>query len=231
MTGAFNPAPTPGGGDTFIISGQTYELPVGGTSPDATACGITPHSVDYVNPTAQNDFNPSGWVNNYATFNPSTCSPAWLNPMGEWYSGTYTLTMTVTMTVPGQNPHGVGYPPGVSIHLDDIGLALRPQPTTSYGTTTFEIPTGLTYAQVQGLEVGINATVASQAPLGPPANTTIYAYVADNSRFVYNPVLWVQIGSATFMNAATIDSFTALPNAAYYMNLQFREARRSGTWP
>jgi hypothetical protein len=210
-TGAFSPSPTAGGGDTFIISGQTYELPVGGTSAGATACGITPNSVDYLNPTTYNDFNPSGWVYNQVTFNPSTCVPAWLNPSGVWYSGTYTLTVTVTMVVPGQSPLDTGYPPGLSIHLDDIGLALKPLATTMYGSATFPIPTGLSDSQVQGVEVGINAT-------GAPQNTTLYAYVADNSRFVYNPVLWVQVGSASFTNAGTIDSVSALPNAAYYVN-------------
>jgi hypothetical protein len=104
-----------------------------------------------------------------------------------------------------------GYPPGLSIHFDDIGLALKPLPKTVYGSTTLVIPTGLNANQVQGLEVGINATGAQQ-------NTTVYAFLADNSRFVYNPVLWVEVGSASFNNAGRIDSVSPLPNAAYYVN-------------
>jgi hypothetical protein len=208
-TAAFNPAPTVAGGDAFIITihpkGLTYELPVGGTS-----CGASPNPDDYVNPTTGNEFGPTGWVEGHVCFNPSTGNPAWLNG-SIWYTGKYTLTIAVTMTVPGALPQTAGYPPQVSIHLDDVGLAFKQTATTYYGKTTFQIPTGLNYNQIQGMEVGINATGATQ-------NTTIYAYVTDNSRFVYNPTDWIQIGSASFVNAGVIDSVSGLPNAAFYVN-------------
>jgi hypothetical protein len=187
-------------------SGIAMALPVGGTS-----CGVSPNSQDYVNPTAFNDFQPSGWVFSHVCFNPGTSLPAWLKTSTSWYPGIYTLTIAVTMTVPGAFVQNAGYPPEVSIHLDDIGLALKPLTTTSYGSATFQIPTGLNVNQVQGLELGVNATGASQ-------NTTVYAYVADNSRTIYNAPLWVQVGSASFSNGGTIDSVNPLPNAAYYVN-------------
>jgi hypothetical protein len=209
-TAAFIPAPTATGGDAFMITihpkGLTYELPVGGTS-----CGASPNPDDYVNPTTVNDFGPTGWVLGKVCFNPSTGNPAWLNG-SIWYTGAYALTIAVTITVPGAIPQTAGYPPEVSIHLDDIGLAFKQvAATTYYGTTTFQIPTGLNTNQVQGLEVGINATGTNQ-------NTTMYAYIIDNSHFVYNPPNWVQIGSASFINSAVIDSVSPLPNAAYYDN-------------
>ena len=187
-------------------NGVALALPVGGTS-----CGATPSSQDYMNPTALNDFQPTGWVFSHVCFNPGASIPAWLKSATSWYPGIYTLTIVVKISVPGASALSAGYPPQVSIHLDDIGLALKPVTTTSYGSATFQIPTGLNKNQVQGLELGVNATGASQ-------NTTIYAYLADNSRTIYNAPLWVQVGSASFLNAGTIDSVSPLPNAAYYVN-------------
>ena len=49
------------------------------------------------------------------------------------------------MTVPGafaQNARDIR-PRVLLIHLDDIGLALQALATTSYGSATFQIPTGL----------------------------------------------------------------------------------------
>jgi len=186
-------------------NGIVFPLPVGGTS-----CGPSPNADDYVNPTTFNNFGPSGWVEGQVCFNPSTTIPAWLNG-SIWYTGLYTLTIAVTITVPGAIPQTAGYPPAVSVHLDDIGLAFKQTVTSYYGRTTFVIPTGLSYNQVQGLEVGINATGANQ-------NTTLYAYVTDNSHFVYNPPNWVQIGSTSLINSAVIDSVVKLPNAAYYVD-------------
>ncbi|MGA2665255.1 MAG: hypothetical protein ABSF83_09955 [Nitrososphaerales archaeon] len=191
--------------------GVSFELPIGGAY-----CGTTTLPDDYVNPTACNDFRPSGWVYDYTSFDPSSTN-AWLNGTSGWFAGTYILTLTTTMIVPGQSPQAVGYPPSVSIHLDDIGLALKPtQPTphttTWYGSTsTIDVPTGLNLNQVQGLELGVNAT-------GAPQNTTIYAYLADNSRTIYNPPLWVQVGSESFTSAGMMDLVIPLPNAAYYVD-------------
>jgi hypothetical protein len=190
-------------------------LPIGGTS-----CGASPSSYDYLNPTALNDLGPTGWLNGQVCFNPSTVSAAWLNA-SKWYEGTYTLTIVVTTTMPGAFPQTAGYPPSLSVNLDNIGLAFKQAVTTYYGQSTFAIPTGLNYNQVQGVEVGINATGSNEvcaAGTCKNENTTIYAYVTDNSRFVYNPTFWVQIGSASFVNSATIDSVSGLPDAAYYIN-------------
>lgn len=181
----------------------TIELPIGGTS-----CGASPSDYYYVNPTVQNDFGPSGWVTSDACFIPPV---SWTTAGGGWYAGTYTLTISVAMTVPGQFPESAGYPPALSVYLDNVGLALKPDPATYYGSQTFELPTGLSYNQVQGLELGVNMTSA-------PQNTTIYAFVSDNSRFVYNPVLWAQFGSASTTNASVIDTVIPLPQAAYYVN-------------
>jgi hypothetical protein len=195
-------------------NGVIYELPLGGTHCDGTL--ITCY---YVNPTTDNDFYPSGWVSSHVPFDPSATA-GWTNLSGAWFAGSYTLTISITMTLPGQAPLGSGYPPGVSIHVDDVGLALKPLASTYYGSATFQIPTGLSFNQVQGLEVGVNATGATQ-------NTTIYTYVADNSRFVYNPVLWVQVGSASFSNAGTVDSVSPLPNAAYYLNYNLNSTQQT----
>jgi hypothetical protein len=187
-------------------NGIIEALPIGGTS-----CGSSPSSYDYLNPTAVNNFGSTGWLLDKVCFNPSTVIPAWLNAGGHWYTGTYTLQIVVTTTMPGSLPQTAGYPPQISINLDDIGLAFKQTATTYYGTSTFQIPTGLNFNQIQGMEVGINATGANQ-------NTTIYAYVTDNSRPEFSPLDWVQIGSASFVNSGVIDSVNGLPNAAYYVN-------------
>jgi hypothetical protein len=161
-----------------------------------------------VNPTILNYFGPGGWVYGHVCFDPNSFL---------WTEGTYTLAVQVTAIVPGAFADTSGYPPTVSIGLDDIGLALKPAATSYYGSTQtnspkdFQMPTGLNATMVQGMELVINATGASQ-------NTTIYAYAADNSHSIYNPTPWVQIGSAFFKGSGIIDATISLPNAAYYVN-------------
>jgi hypothetical protein len=186
-------------------AGVTFLLPIGGKS-----CGASPTNppINSVNPTILNYFGPGGWVYGHVCFDPNSFL---------WTEGTYTLAVQVTAIVPGAFADTSGYPPTVSIGLDDIGLALKPAATSYYGSTQtnspkdFQMPTGLNATMVQGMELVINATGASQ-------NTTIYAYAADNSHSIYNPTPWVQIGSAFFKGSGIIDATISLPNAAYYVN-------------
>ncbi len=166
----------------------------------------------YPQPTNANGFGPSGWIYRHTPFNP---------PAGFWVAGTYKLIVSMETILPGASQGNAGYPTELSLHFDDVGLALRPvaPPNANanfYGSTTFQMstvttpfPLGINSSQVEGMELTVNMTRG-------PANATVY--LADDSRFSYNPTLWVEVGSLSFENTGSVHAVFPLPNAADYVN-------------
>ena len=180
------------------VTKQVLSLPIGGRNPGP---------INYTNPTIVNDFGPSGWVFGHTTFYPS----------GFWSSrgAGYYLTIEISMVLPGASPNGAGYPPQVSMHFDDIGLALRLSPAAFSGNGALSMKTGLNFHLVQGIELGLNVTSFGNGLFN---STTLYAYVADNSRPLYSPPLWAQFGSVTINSSGIIHWVFQLPSAVYYLN-------------
>ena len=179
-------------------TGQTISLPIGGR---------TSVVLNYSSPTQLNYFGPSGWVYYHVTFYPKT---SFWSPAGAEYN----LVLKISMDFPGSASTQTGYPAQVSMHFDDIGLALRLNSMSYYGSSDFEFQTKIPYQQVQGVELGLNVSETGATSLP----TSVYAFLADNSRFAYNPTLWFQVGSLTLNSSGFIHATIGLPDAAYFFN-------------
>ncbi|MDG6925913.1 MAG: hypothetical protein JRN09_05120 [Nitrososphaerota archaeon] len=153
-------------------------------------------------PTLVNYFQPSGWHNYSVQFSPAPTGRTVL------HSGTYNITVSVSMTLPA------GSDPSVLMNFDDIGVSITPGTgsTISFGSQQFLLNVGVAQDQVQGLTLGANMTAA----LPPESeNATAYLFAADDSS---GTPTWTEVGSAFFNSSAAIRTVIPLPNAAYYVS-------------
>jgi hypothetical protein len=180
------------------LTKSSLSIPIGGRNPTA---------INYTDPTLVNYFRPTGWVYEHVAFYPK--SSFWSIATAGYY-----LILKVSMALPGASPAEPSYPAQVSMHFDDMGLALRLDSSTFYGSTGFEFRTNVNLHRVQGIELGFNISSTGPAP-GP---TTVYAYVADNAQNESTQALWVQIGSLNLTDSGFIHAVARLPNAAYYLD-------------
>lgn len=161
-------------------------------------------NVNGTNPTLANYFKSSGWQS-YAV----SLTPGMLHNANTLEAGSYSLTVSVSMTMPS------GSPSGVMMHFDDIGLAIKlpsASPNNAYGTQELQLNLGAYRSQVQAFSVGLNITGGV-----PASNPVEYAYMfaADSAS---GTLKWAELGSATLTSSATMEAALALPNADYYVN-------------
>ncbi len=157
-------------------------------------------------PTLVNYFGPTGWQSSSVQFSPVPSGNTLLQ------SGTYNITVSVSMTLPA------GSEPSVLMNFDDIGVSITPlaSSSVSFGSEQFQLNVGVNQSQVQGLTLGANMTAA----LPPESeNATAYLFAADHSR---GTPTWTEVGSAFFNSSAAIRTVIPLPNAAYYVSASGR---------
>jgi hypothetical protein len=191
-------------------------------NPSGGSFTINPGGSD---PTTLNHFASTGW-NEQNIQLPTTGAAA--PPVSFWTPGTYRFELVVNMTMPS------GQPSEISVHFDDVGLALNLLTPpgglggSAFGSGVLTLPTfpGLAsggaagYNQVEQLDIAVNMSLSSFPPqtLG---NTEAYVYAARVPAPVLNaqaPASWYEVGAVTFNGSATANVVIPLPQATSFVN-------------
>jgi hypothetical protein len=190
-------------------------------SPSGGSFTINPGGSD---PTTLNHFASTGW-NEQNIRLPTTGAAA--PPVSFWTPGTYKFELVVNMTMPS------GQPSDISVHFDDVGLALNLLTPpgglggSAFGSGVFTMTfPGLAsggargYNQVEQLDIAVNMSLSSFPPQ-TIGNTEAYVYAARVPVAVLNaqtPTTWYEVGAVTFNGSSTANVVIPLPQSTSFVN-------------